>query len=972
MSFIPIVNSNDVEAIKKLPIAERNSLREEINRADPHSIFTPHPKGNRNPDKRNIICPICGNGTGDDSTPVEVKLENGVWLYHCFKCDSFSGDLLKLIATEEHLNLRNADDMYRALAIGANLIGYNFDSQHIEKPIRSAPKSPSSNTALIYSSENARKEHDMILADIANAKTHLKELPESQRRGLSLDTYQHFGCGFLHDWTHPKTRAQGKKTVPTRRIIIPAGNHYNAVALPADRADLKKSYHKMHAGSMELFNAQSMQFADTIFVVEGEFDAMSIWQAFKGKIGVVAVLGAANWRKTLKPLLKSCAGKKFVILFDGDDAGRTNAQNLRDELSKRNFPVVSKFILDYLHDEDKEKFGKKVDANDLIQQKHGEKVLHDLIERIRIDARDEFETAEKENMKNSTTYAPRDEKSIAKDFDSRFDNLEFLKSLPQSAERDAQIIAEIRDLCDWKVNKKGERLYILPTLANLKFIFDNDPNLYKLVGFDEFQGADVLLKDAPWKRANNHINREWSDKDDAQLRLYLREHYAELQGKSLIEDMVVSVSQANTFNVVKNYFNSLPKWDGIPRAETLFIKFLRVDDTPFAREVTLNWLLGFVSRIFHPGCRYQTALVLHGKQKIGKSYIIERIAGHWYLELTEDVGDSHAADAIQKGGIIEIKEMSAMRKTEINAVKAFIERSSETRRAAYERRATTTYRHCVFVITVNDSEFLRDVTGNRRYLILHCNSAMFDYVEGLTDEYIQQLWAEVYHKYNEMFDYDNAFDEKKLSLSREAEMQAEDVATHYLQDDGMTGEIKGHLDKKIPPQFVWQELSREERRDFHTKGYIKLVDGEDDLIKRRRARGGKNVETDVAKISEWLSGNAGKTFVRKKDITRGSDVVAQEFYIYGSEYRQHVCAAEIFNECFGSDKRKQMYRINEILSSLEGWHLGARLQKADAVYPDQKKPFYRNKDNYPSKEPDEPAQDAPFHGEPIDPTDLPF
>ena len=114
------------------------------------------------------------------------------------------------------------------------------------------------------------------------------------------------------------------------------------------------------------------------------------------------------------------------------------------------------------------------------------------------------------------------------------------------------------------------------------------------------------------------------------------------------------------------------------------------------------------------------------------------------MELTENVEDSHTADAIKKDWIVEIKEMSAMRKAEINAVKAFIERSSETRREAYARHATTTYRHCVFVITVNDSEFLRDVTGNRRYLILHCNSQMFDYVEGLTKEYIDQVWAEVY------------------------------------------------------------------------------------------------------------------------------------------------------------------------------------------------------------------------------------
>ena len=1008
MNFLPIANSNDVEAVKSMSQDARDDLKTSINSTHPHQVFQ-YAGDSRDPDKCKIICPICGNGTGDDSTPVEVTRIGNIWLYYCFKCGSFSGDLLKIIADEEHLNLRDFEDMCKALAIGANLIGYslpvpkkvealdagktakiqyrrntsNPDESSFSisdstspKAIRQerADKMETKNDAeLIYSSADARKEQELILTDIANAKAHLQELPQSQRRGLSLETLQHFNCGFLPDWIHPKVRVAGKKSFPTRRIIIPVGNHYNSVALPDDRSKIDKKYHKMHAGSMELFNSHVIKFSDVVFIVEGEFDAMSIWQASKGKISVVAVLGAANWRKTLKPFLKTCAGKKFIILFDADDAGKTNAENLRRELLKRKIPAVSKFFFDYLSDDFKKAFGKKVDANDLLQ-KRGEQFLAHLIEKIHLDARDDFEKAEKESVPPSITIAPLNEETIMKESISRFDNLKFLQSLPQSDDRDEKIIDEIRELCDWKVNRRGERICILPTIANLKLIFENDPNLQKLVGYDEFYDADVLIKDAPWKRANNHINKEWSDKDDAQLRLYIRENYGELQCKRLIEDMVVRVSQANTFNVVKNYFKNLPAWDGIPRAETLFIKFLRVDDTPFAREVTMNWLLAAIARIFHPGCRYQTALVLHGNQGIGKSFIPERLGGAWYMELTENVEDSHAADAIKKGWLVEIKEMSAMRKAEINAVKAFIERSSETRREAYARHATTTYRHCVFVITVNDSEFLRDVTGNRRYLILHCNSQMFDYVEGLTDDYINQVWAEVFQKYNEMFDNDNAFDEKKLALSRETEIKAEEVATHYLQDDGMTGEIKGHLDKKIPPQFIWQELSREERRDFHTKGYIKLVDGADDLIKRRRSRGGKNIEADVTKISSWLKGDEGKNFIRKKQISRGSEVVAEEFYIYGSEYRQHICAAEIFNECFGSDKRKAMYRINEILASLDGWHLGARLARADSVYPDQKKPFYRNANNYPIDETNENLKtvDDGLNGEPIDPDDIPF
>ena len=569
--------------------------------------------------------------------------------------------------------------------------------------------------------------------------------------------------------------------------------------------------------------------------------------------------------------------------------------------------------------------------------------------------------------------AKKDTPSRRADLKSR---LEYLNSLPQTPERDADIINTIREMLEWKLNRKGERLYPLPTFANMKLIFDNDPNLQSLVGYDEFQDADVFLKQAAWRRADC-INAEWIDKDDAQLRLYIREHYDDLQGKQLIEDAIVRYSQAHSFNAVKNYFANLPEWDKVPRAETLFIKFLRVEDTPFAREVTMNWLLAAVARIFHPGCRYQTALVLHGNQKIGKSYIIERLGGAWYMELTDNVDDSHASDAIKKGWLIELKEMAAMRKSEINATKAFIERSFETRRAAYERRATTTYRHCVFVITVNDSEFLRDATGNRRYLILHCNSSMFDYVEGLTDEYIQQIWAEVYYQFNEMFK--DGFDEKKLSLSRATEIKAEEVATHYLQDDGMASEIKGYLDKKIPPQVVWQLMTKDERRKFHVNSEFIIT--QEDLYSRLRSKGGKNLDDDLKALDDITADDSKDGDIRKIELKqRGSftlpdgvdppTVPAWKFY--GSEYRQHICAAEIFNECFGSDKRKAMYRIGEILATLEGWHEGARLQKVDSVYRDQKKVYYRNDDNCPSKEIETPAQEKISSHESVDPDDLPF
>lgn len=170
-------------------------------------------------------------------------------------------------------------------------------------------------------------------------------------------------------------------------------------------------------------------------------------------------------------------------------------------------------------------------------------------------------------------------------------------------------------------------------------------------------------------------------------------------------------------------------------------------------------------------------------------------------------------------------------------------------------------------------------------------------------------------------------------------------------DDGMAGEIKTFIDKKILPQYIWQLLTREERRKFFADGRLVLPDGLADLNKRRRARGGKEniVQHDVNLISGFLDGVAGKNFVRRNEIKRGDDTIT-EYIVYGSEYRQHISTAEVFHECFGSSKRKSMNSIGEVLKHLEGWHLEKRLQSADSVYPDQKRPYYRDADNVPAEE----------------------
>lgn len=238
----------------------------------------------------------------------------------------------------------------------------------------------------------------LINLDIADAQANLDELPESQRRGLTLETLKHFGCGYLPNWILTKCRAEftcgtyidektGKpKSLPpmSERIIIPTSSmkHFNAVATRRARLTMKNDFWKQHAGTMELFAAPDTFKADIIVIVEGEFDAMSIWQAMQGKVAVVAILGCANQRKTLGARLHELKGKKFIILLDADAAGKKNAEKLCSMLIQERYPAVIRYLYDYLpYNIKKAPQAVKIDANEILIH-YGEETLHHMMNKI--------------------------------------------------------------------------------------------------------------------------------------------------------------------------------------------------------------------------------------------------------------------------------------------------------------------------------------------------------------------------------------------------------------------------------------------------------------------------------------------------------------------------------------------------------------------------------------------------------------
>ena len=569
-----------------------------------------------------------------------------------------------------------------------------------------------------------------------------------------------------------------------------------------------------------------------------------------------------------------------------------------------------------------------------------------------------------------------------------------LRQQPQSPERDRAIVEYIKACAEWKLDKQGNPVAVKNTAANMHLIFTYDPDISGLFAYDQFQDYYTVGKRAPWHSGEDNLVGElWSDADDARLKLFIRTRFTELVDKDLIEQNLIEYAHRNSYHPVKKFYEAMPEWDGTPRAETIFIKFLGVDDTPMNRAITMNWLMGMFARVYFPGCDYQVCIVLQGAQRIGKSRLLRMLAGEWgvnpynvsyHVSLTDSFDDSHAIDAVRNAVIVELEENVANKKTDVGRIKQFISAESDTRRFSYDKRAKRVSRHCVFATTINNKAFLRDVTGNARFYTLSGTSEMFKTVEGMTVPYIRQVLAEAFQKFKEMFKDVKPTDGEKISsllrLPLDIQIANEKNNEQYMIEDGMASEFAAWVDQKIPPDFIWLLLNKEERARFCINGSISIISADVILKARRKQQGrSRNLESDLAAIDAYLEDN---DYTTKFDAFRnGKD--AWEYMIFGSEYRKHICPSEILNECFKSnDRRNSTARANELFNSLEhqGWHIGERF-RSDPVYKDQKKIVWRDGCSEPVEPPapaTEPPKPAPvvthpdLTGEPIDESDLPF
>lgn len=250
---------------------------------------------------------------------------------------------------------------------------------------------------------------------------------------------------------------------------------------------------------------------------------------------------------------------------------------------------------------------------------------------------------------------------------------------------------------------------------NVYLVLKHHPQWAGVIAYDSFAQEIVKLKPTPFGTPAG----KWEANDDRHLGLWLaqRERIV-IKGDGPIAAGVSMVAHEARFHPVREYLSGL-KWDGVPRLDRWLADYLSakplVAGEEYLQIAGSRFLIGAVARMFEPGCKMDTMLVFEGKQGKGKSTAIKILGGSWFSDSTLDLSNKDCYMALNGVWFQEIGEMDAFSRAESTRVKAFITSPEDKYREPYERREIRRPRQVVFTGTTNQDEYLKDMTGNRRF-----------------------------------------------------------------------------------------------------------------------------------------------------------------------------------------------------------------------------------------------------------------
>lgn len=365
---------------------------------------------------------------------------------------------------------------------------------------------------------------------------------------------------------------------------------------------------------------------------------------------------------------------------------------------------------------------------------------------------------------------------------------------------DAELPEDYND--EWKAEleytKSGK---LLCNIANIILILENDPALAGHIVHDLFTGMDSAKDGLPWNKNAN----QWTDTDDANLRVWLEKRY-DITGKEKIADALTAVLTRHSYHPIRDYLSGLT-WDGVPRLDRIIIDYMGAEDSELNRAMSRKHFVAAVARVFNPGCKYDYCLIMSGAEGIGKSTLLRVMGGKWFNDSITTLEGKEGMEQLRRAWVVELGELSSIKRSDVEQVKAHLSKQVDIYRAAYARRVLEHPRQCVFCGTTNEALFLKGDTGNRRFWVIPVVAELRkyrDWSEAIRRDR-DQLWAEAVHYYKQG---------EPLYLSEELEAQAKQRQQDFNDDndDPIVAMLDKYLNTLLPVN--WDTMDIQARRSY--------------------------------------------------------------------------------------------------------------------------------------------------------------
>ena len=293
-----------------------------MNREEARQYIIQRGKEHLHPDKtrKGYVCPICGSGSGSKGTGITTK--DGVH-FTCWAGCFTNADIIDIIGLET-----GATDYNSKLQAAASEYGITIETYHrstaqedfaeaereeYQKQAKSKRYTQDTIHNTAYTSQQAEEEPDYTDFFLQAAKN---IDGTSYHRGLTRSTLEAFKVGYVESWKHPKTESN-PNIEPSPRLVIPTSEHsYLARDTRADLTPQQAQYAKSKVGKVRIFNSGAIETATSpLFIVEGEIDAMSIYDVGGDALGLGSL---GNVKRLLSMLETRKPAQPFIIALDNE------------------------------------------------------------------------------------------------------------------------------------------------------------------------------------------------------------------------------------------------------------------------------------------------------------------------------------------------------------------------------------------------------------------------------------------------------------------------------------------------------------------------------------------------------------------------------------------------------------------------------------------------------------------------------